>query len=70
VLKRGPQVEAGLVVAASAFCSNLGQMAPSERAALERAAARWEAAFVALGQGFGRTAELPELRLRQGGLPP
>jgi len=49
---------------------NLGQLALSERAVLEQAAARWAAEFVALGQGFGLTAELPELRLQRGGLPP
>lgn len=53
MLRREPQAEAGLVVAASAFCSNLGQMEASEQVALEQVAARWVAAFVALEQGFG-----------------
>jgi hypothetical protein len=56
-----------------AFCSDLGQLARSERAVLEQAAARRAAVFVALVQDFGQTAEAAELPspcLQRGGLPP
>jgi hypothetical protein len=58
--------------AASAFGLDLGQIVPSERAALELAVAR-RAAAIALEWDFGRTAEsadLLERRSQRGGLPP
>ena len=67
------QIAEERVAEASAFCSDPAHLARSERAALEQAAGPRVAAFVALGQGFGLTAEpgeLPEPHLRQGGLPP
>jgi len=59
-------------VEASAFCSDPGRLARSERAVLEQVAAQWAVVFE-LVQEFGLTAEAAESplpRLQRGGLPP